>query len=144
MKIADFLGKAVSNMLQEEPFKNWPFDKSVDDDLEETITNYVFIKHGLALSCDADGKISSIFLYSDKYNGFDESLFEIPFSLRREQVLAHFGIPAKSGKQHSDPILGEYGEWDRFTQANYVIHIEYRRDCDGIKMITLMRLDVAP
>jgi hypothetical protein len=41
-----------------------------------------------------------------------------------------------------DPILGEYGPWDRFARLGYTIHVEYRADADCIKMITLMRPDV--
>jgi len=143
-KMPEYLGKHVSIMLEETPFKNWPVEKSFEDDLEERIIHYVFKEHGLALRCDKNDKICVIFLYSDNYNGFDESLFEIPFSLNREQVLEHFGAPSESGGKISDPILGEYGAWDRFTRQEYAIHIEYRIESDRIKRITLMRSDVIP
>jgi hypothetical protein len=144
MRITDYLGKHVSSLLKEEPFKNWPFDKSVEDDLEERITNYVFKEHGFELSCDQNDKIRTFFLYSDKFNGIDEGFFEIPLSWKRGQVLEHFGVPSKSGGPLDDPILGKYGEWHRFDLPDYAVHIEYYLDSEKIKRITLMRSDVVP
>jgi hypothetical protein len=144
MKIPEYLGKHVSILLEEVPFKNWPVEKSIEDDLEEKLTSYMFKEHGFEVSCDRNDKISVIFLYSDKYNGFAESLFEIPFSWNQKQVLEHFGVPSKSGGKVSDPILGDYGPWDRFTRPGYAIHVRYRTDSDRIKQITLMRSDVVP
>ncbi len=144
MNFSNYLGKHVSTMLAEHPFKDWSFERSVEMDLEPPIAQYVFGNHGLALQCDQDEKISVIFLFSDKYDGFDESLMEFPFSWKREQVVGHFGTPTKGGGRMKDPILGEYGGWDRFDYPNYTVHIEYRPDSDRIKMVTLMRPDVTP
>ena len=143
-KIPEYLGKNVSIMLEEMPFKDWQVEKSIEDELEEKLTSYTFKEHGFEVSCDPNDKISVIFLYSEKYNGFDESLFEIPFSWNQKQVLEHFGTPSKSGGKVSDPILGDYGPWDRFTRPGYAIHVGYRTDSDRIKQITLMRSDVVP
>jgi hypothetical protein len=143
--IADYLGSPASSILQATPFKDWPVEKSFEEeDLEEPIINYVFLRHGLELRCDRDDKISVIFLYSDEFNGFNEGLFEIPFSWGRDQVLEHFGTPSKSGGKVSDPILGNYGAWDRFTLPGRVVHFEYRANSDSIKKITLMREDMVP
>jgi len=59
-------------------------------------------------------------------------------------VRERLGTPSKSGPRISDPILGEYGEWDRFTKAEHTIHVQFRPDADRIKQITLMRNDVVP
>ena len=96
------------------------------------------------MRCDSDDNVSVIFLHSEEYNGFDESLFDIPFSLKREQVLRQFGTPSNSGEGISDPILGECGTWDRFTRPDLTIHVEYRTDADKINKITLIRSDVVP
>jgi hypothetical protein len=139
MQIEKYLGKNATSMLQENPFKDWVFEKSVETDLEEPIIQYDFVGHGLELRCDQDNKISVIFIHSDH-----EALFAFPFSWKREQILERFGPPSKSGRKTKDPILGEFGEWDRFDRADYAIHIEYRTDCDSIKKITLMRTDLVP
>ncbi|HTV42549.1 MAG TPA: hypothetical protein VMF08_18435 [Candidatus Sulfotelmatobacter sp.] len=142
--MSEYLGKHVSSMLRKEPFRNWPIERSVDDDLEEREINYVFKENGLALCCDQNDQISAIFLYSEHYKGFDETLSDVPLSWGRAQVLDHFGSPSKSGGKLNDPILGALGPWDRFIRLGFTIHIEYRPDSDRIKMVTLMRSDVVP
>jgi hypothetical protein len=142
--IANYLGSPASTMLGDAPFKLWPVEKSFEDDLEEPIIHYVFPQHGLELRCDRDDRVSVIFLFSDKFNGFDESLLDVPFSSNRKKVIELFGAPSKSGGKTSSPILGEYGPWDRFASVGHTIHFQYRADADRIKMITLMRPDVAP
>ena len=137
-----YLGKPASVMLADVAFKLWPVEKSFEDDLEEPIIHYVFPQHGLELRCDGNDRVSTIFLYADEFGGFDECLFDIPFSSNRQQVTERFGSPLKSGGELSDPILGEYGAWNRFTRLGHEIHVEYRADADRIKMITLFRTDV--
>src|SRR5688572_27197956 len=135
--LANYLGSPASTMLSQAPFKSWPVEKSFEYDLEEPIIHYVFPMHGLELRCDREDKISTIFLYSDQLNGFDESLLDAPFSLNRQQAMERFGSPSKSGGKISDPILGEYGPWDRFAQPGYTLHFQYRLDADCIEKITL-------
>lgn len=131
-------------MLAAPPFRFWAFEESHEHDLDEPITHYVFPRHGLELRCDSYGNVSTIFLYSDELNGFDEKLLGIPFSLTRKEVLERFGAPTKSGGRVRDQILGDYGAWDRFARSGRAIHIEYRADADSIKKITLIRADAVP
>src|SRR5882757_7622136 len=109
MKIPEYLGKHISIMLEKTPFKNWPVEKYIEDDLEEKPTHYTFKGHSIEVRCDQDGKINTIFLESGEDNGFDKSLFEIPFSLSRKQVLERFGTPSKSGGKSSSAFLGGSG-----------------------------------
>lgn len=144
MNVSDFLGTHVSCLLKTEPFKQWPIERFVERGLEEPIIQYVFHGHAMALRCDRDDKISVIFLRSEKHNIMDGNLCEIPFNWNRTQVLNHLGQPEKSGARKSDPILGEYGAWDRFLRSDYALHVEYKTDIDEIKRITLMRKDAVP
>jgi len=139
-----YVGSYVSELLQGEPFKHWPVERSVDDDLDEILINYIFDGHGLSVICDNDERIRTVFLHADDYGSFREPAFEIPFSTSREGVLKHFGTPSKSGGKFTDPVLGEYGGWDRFSLPYVTIHVEYKPDADEIKLITLMRNDVVP
>ena len=144
MNIADFLGKNVASMLKEMPFKNWPVERAYEDGLEEPIIHYIFPKNGIELRCDQNDKISVIFLYFDKYGGFDESLFGVSFLWNHERILEHFGNPSKTGDKSNHPILGEWGAWDRFERHGFAIHVEYQIDSGGVKKFTLMRSDVVP
>lgn len=142
--LASYLGNPVSAMLADEPFKDWVYEKSFENDLEEPIIDYVFPLNGLDLLCDGDDKVNTIFLYSDEHRCFDGSLQEVPFSSTRQQVIERLGSPSKSGGRLDDPILGKYGPWDRFARLGYSIHVEYRVNADLINKVTLMRADVVP
>lgn len=144
MNIEKYLGEHVSKMRQGLPFKNWVVERSLEECLEEPIIHYVFQGRGVELRCDQDDKISAIFLLTDEHNDFGEHLFEIPFSLNRAAVLEHFGKPSNSGDKVSDPVLGEYGAWDRFSRPGHAIHVEYWNNADRIKGITLIRGDIVP
>ena len=140
--LANYLGRPAYTMLEDEPFKDWAFEKSYDeDDPEDLSFNYVVLQHGLSVRSDCDDKITVIFLHSDRTSDFDECL---PFSWSRRKVIERFGVPSKSGAKSSSPILGEYGPWDRFARTGHTIHVEYSADADRIRVITLMRDDVVP
>ena len=142
--LPSYLGKPASVILADGPFSHWPVEKSYDNDLEEIVIHYVFPHHGLELRCDQVDKVNTVFMYADEFDGFDESLFGVPFSLNRQEVKERLGPPSKSGGPINDRILGAYGAWDRFTKDGYVIHVEYRADTDRINKITLMRTDSVP
>jgi hypothetical protein len=95
----------------------------------------------LELRCDHKENISAIFIDIGNFNGVYDGLLGVSFSWNRHQLLEHFGAPAKSGRKMSDPILGDYGAWDRFAMLNYSVHIEYETSSEGIKKITFIRED---
>lgn len=142
--MTEYLGMLSATLLKSGPFNNWPVDRTVVEDLDEPRIHYLFEGNGLEVSCDVDERISTLFLFSEDHGGFDESLFEIPFSLTRDQVRDHFGSPSKSGEGRKHPILGEYGAWDRFRRPGMTIHVEYHPSADRISKITLMRADAVP
>ena len=142
--LASYLGGDASALLADAPFKNWIFDKSVEEDLEYPLIDYVFSDNGMDFVCDGENKVRSIFLYYTVSRKFREGVEDLPFTSSRQKVIARLGSPSKSGGRVSDPILGEYGAWDRFVLSGCVVHIEYQIDADAISKITLMRADVVP
>lgn len=142
--IASYLDKDASTLLAEQPFKNWNYERSVESDLETPLIDYVFPRDGMDFVCDSEDKVNSIFLYSDEIRRFRGDVQDLPLKSSRQEVLARLGSPSRSGGKTSDPILGEYGAWDRFVRSGYAIHVEYRLDVDVINKITLMRADVVP
>jgi phage tail tube protein FII len=101
---------------------------------------YAFGARGVDVICDEDESVRTIFLRA----GVDELLSETSFSLTREEVLALFGSPSKSGAATRHVVLGDSGAWDRFDLETATIHFQYRLDSGGIEMITLMRPDAVP
>lgn len=142
--LSKYLGMKATMLLGEPPFSEWAFTRSVDDDLAELRINYVCETDGIDVVCDKNEDISTIFLHADELRHLSEDVEDMPFESSRQEVLTRLGAPSKSGERYSDPILGEYGEWDRFARPGYAIHIEYGIDEDVIRRITLMRADVVP
>ena len=142
--LEEYLGKLATTMLSDAPFKDWTFDKSFEKDLDELRIDYIFPRNGLDFICDGDDRVRTIFLYSDDHRRFEEGIVDFPFSLTRQEVMERLGSPSKSGGPVNDPILGNFGTWDRFARLGYSIHVEYRADSDRINKITFMRSDVVP
>jgi hypothetical protein len=143
MRFANYLGQKASCLLEAEPFKNWPIKRSVDDDSDPPEVRYSFVNCGLRFNCDRhDERVNSLFLEAEEHAG--TILSEVPFHLRRDEVLARFGSPSKCGEGFSHPVLGDYGPWDRFQGPQYTVHVQYKACFDSIEKITLMRNDVVP
>lgn len=138
--ITEYLGEVASSLLAEEPFSSWPVERVLEKELPEPRVYYIFKTHGLELRCDEEERVNTIFLRTDEYDDFKL----IPFSWGRQMVLEYFGSPSKSGNKLSDPVLGDFGAWDRFTLPKYTVHVEYRIESEGIKRITLMCADAVP
>src|SRR5262245_7006001 len=120
LKFADYLGTNVDDLLSQKPFGDWELEKRTEKELPRVEVYYTFKEHGLDLICDEDGRIRTIFIR----RGNGESLSEVPFSLRRQEVLDRFGAPSKSAGRTRVPVLGEQGAWDTFTLQNYTCHIQ--------------------
>ena len=94
--MAKYLGQTASCLLEAEPFNNWPVERSVDDDSDPQEVGYTFVGCGLAIKCDRhDERITSLFMEAESHAG--TVLSEVPFCLRRDEVLARFGSPSKTG-----------------------------------------------
>ena len=141
---AKYLGKPASSVLAAAPFLDWSHERAVETDLDEVIIDYVFADDGVDLQSDKHDHVRAIFLYFDAGRRFHEGLADIPDDVTRGQLRAMLGEPSKSGGPLSDPVLGEYGPWDRFSRGTYTLHIQYRAKEDRINAVTLMRSDVAP
>jgi len=143
-EISRYLGEPVSRMLEDAPFREWRFVQSVEEGAEEPRISYVFSGHGLQLWCEPSGLVRSMFLRPEATGSLAAHLCDLPFDFDREQVLRRLGVPEKSGPMTKDAILGWFGPWDRFARSEYAIHIQYRFECEGIALITLMRCDTVP
>jgi hypothetical protein len=143
--LANYLGRPVSVLLADRPFNDWKFKRSVERAVRPPLVDYVFVNHGMDVTCDRRGeRVNTIFIYANGDRRFADGVEDFPFDLSRGEVLSRLGSPEKSGERHVDPILGEYGPWDRFVRSGYVIHVQYHFSDDQVCMITLMRDDVAP
>lgn len=140
MRLANYLGFDVSELLAIPPLSGWEVTKSIEEDLPKKEVWYEFEGRGVEVICDETERIRTIFLH----RGDGEALSEVPFSLSRREVLERYGSPSKSGAAVRLPVLGDRGAWDRFALPAGTIHFQYRLDRDEIEMITLIRRDAVP
>jgi len=142
--LASYLGKPANDLLATPPFSGWNWQKSIEEDLDKPVIDYVFPQDGIDFVCDEAESISTIFAYNESSRRFREGLDDLPFALTRQQVIDRIGRPSKSGEPMNDSILGMFGAWDRFENTRYTLHVEYHLDSKSIKKITIMRGDVVP
>jgi len=140
MKLADYLGAPVRDLLAIPPFSKWKVTRSVEEDLPNKEVWYEFEGHGVDVICYEDELIRTIFVR----RGDGEALADVAFSLSRREVLARLGPPSKSGPATRSPALGDSGPWDLFTIPEGSLHIHYRFDRDEIEMVTWMRRGTEP
>ena len=142
MKMMKYINKHISVLLGEDPFNKWEIERSIEeDDLLEPGIDYLFEGHGLEINCDSNDIIRTIFLHSNEYGGADKSLTKISLSLSRDEFLRDFQrTPEKSGEGLCDPILGEFGGYDRFRLPDALMHIQYKPGDNSINMITFMKI----
>jgi hypothetical protein len=142
--VATYLGQPASDMLSDVPFKYWTFERSFDNDLDEPVIDYIFLNNGMDLVCDQDDRVTTIFLHFGEDRHFDEVVLDLPPLSTRKDVVERLGLPSQHGDGAIDPILGGFGAWDRFSNPEYTIHIEYRVGIDRVKKLTFMRNDMVP
>jgi hypothetical protein len=140
MKLVDYLGADVRELLAIAPFSGWKVTRSVEEDLPKKEVWYEFEGHGVEVICDEADRIQTIFLH----RGDAEALCEVSFSLSRRGVVERYGSPSKSGNAVRIPVIGDRGAWDRFTFPKGTLHIQYRTDRDEIDMVTLMCPEAVP
>lgn len=139
-----YLGRPISMMLADVPFKDWVFEKSSENDIKHPRIDYVFSENGVNVICDETGKVRTIILHSSYPRTFETGLADLPFLWTRQRVIESFGPPSKSGEKFNDAILGQFGPWDRFMKSKHSVHVEYQADSDQIRSVSLMRADIVP
>ena len=76
MDISRFIGSHISELLAVNPFADWPFEKSVEDDLDERRIDYVFHENGMSVICGAKPSTSSVAMASNCGRIFSSSFGE--------------------------------------------------------------------
>lgn len=139
-----YLGKNACEILLSNSYRDWSCEKSIESDPDLNYIYYIFPKNGLELRCDINDRIDVIFLYRDKYGGFDERFLKLPFTWDRHQVRSYLGSPSQSGEMSQHPILGVFGARDTFRLDRFSTRIGYCSDREQIENICIMQLDWRP
>jgi hypothetical protein len=101
---------------------------------------YLARSAGLELAADSSGVVTTVFLHFDGDDGFTPYHGEIPGGggsvPRRAGLWAALGRPDQSGEPRQDPLLGDYGPWDRWLLPDYRLHAQYTLDGQNLGRIT--------
>lgn len=142
MNITEFIGASVKELLSVAPFNKENVQRTLELRTDRPSIDYEFISIGVAVVCDLDETIRTIFLSSDRIR--DIRIIPFSFSMKREEIRNELGRPSKSGAESKSPILGPSGAWDRFKFKTFTFHIEYKPGSEEINKVTLMRNDIVP
>jgi hypothetical protein len=101
-----------------------------------------FKEYGYCLYFDG-GVLDSIFLHSAEENSdYLEFGLHLPmllhFSMSKKKVIDLCGLPKAEGGG-ADPFWGEISSWVKFDLESYIMHVEFNKGLDSIRLITLSK-----
>ena len=141
--MAQYIGKPIELLLQANPFNKWNVQRELSLDTERPEVYYSFENCGLFVITERQSeKITCVMLRDNQCERL--ALTDLTFNQSRDEILARFGNPQKSGEPSSHSMLGEYGPWERFQMPGYIVHFEFSLDSKQIEKITFMANEIAP
>jgi hypothetical protein len=109
---------------------------------------YLAHEAGLEIAADPHGVVTTVFLHFDPEDGFTPYHGEIPGGggsvPRRAGLWASLGRPDTGGEPFRDPMLGDFGPWDRWPLPHYVLHAQYALDGQNLYRVTYTLPDGTP
>jgi len=104
--------------------------------------------HGIAFVADFDGRVSTIFFYSEGMNDYRQFSGELPerlgFGDSRNFVHQRLGQPSANGGGKVIQFFGKAPKWDRYDHEGFSLHIQYLDNETSISLVSLMRPDSVP
>ncbi|MET8151952.1 hypothetical protein ACIBSW_09060 [Actinoplanes sp. NPDC049668] len=103
--------------------------------------SYLARAAGVELAADTHGVVTTVFLHFHGDDGFTSYSGEIPGGAgsvpRRAHLWAMLGRPDEQGEPYRDRFLGDYGPWDRWVLAGFVLHAQFAVDAENLDRVTL-------
>jgi hypothetical protein len=103
--------------------------------------SYLSRAAGVELAADAHGVVTTVFLHFHDDDNFTSYSGEIPGGAgsvpRRAHLWAMLGRPDEQGEPYRDRFLGDYGPWDRWVLAGFVLHAQFATDAESLDRVTL-------
>jgi hypothetical protein len=105
-------------------------------------------RHGIGFIADFDGRVSTIFLYSEGKRGYSQFTGVLPegvsFEDSQRSIHERLGQPTANGGGEVIPLYGKASKWDRYALDGYSLHIQYAEGEGSIELVTIMRPDSVP
>jgi len=103
--------------------------------------SYLARDAGVELAADTHGTVTTVFLHFHGDDGFAPYQGEIPGGAGSVPCRAHLwamlGRPDEQGDPYRDRFLGDYGPWDKWVLAGFVLHAQFAPDAEGLERVTL-------
>jgi len=110
--------------------------------------SYLSRDAGVELAADAHGTVTTVFLHFHGDDGFTSFHGEIPGGAgcqpRRTHLREALGHPDEQGDPYRDRFLGDYGPWDRWILAGFVLHAQFATDAESLDRVTLTLPECRP
>jgi hypothetical protein len=110
--------------------------------------SYLARAAGVEIAADTHGMVTTVFLHFHGDDGFTSFQGEIPGGAgsvpRRRNIWAMLGRPDETGDPYRDRFLGDYGPWDRWLLAGFVLHAQFAPDGESLHRVTLSLPDRLP
>jgi len=133
----------VAHMANVQPLMRDSITDLIDDRFHLQIPSY-----GIGFIASFDGRVSTIFFYSEGVDQYREFASELPegitFRDSRSSVQVRLGKPDASGGGTVIQFLGKAPKWDRFDRQHYTLHIQYTDAEEAINLVSLIRPDSVP
>ncbi len=113
--------------------------REVFSELPRPLIHDLFPAHGLEFRSDDANQVQTVFLAGPSRTVVTVSGIDLRLGLTRAEVVASLGAASASGPPVHDPILGDYGPWDRFVMPGCRVHVEYALQGDGVRRMTFSR-----
>ncbi|WP_092051329.1 hypothetical protein [Planctomicrobium piriforme] len=125
-----------------------PFMAGSRTDLVDNRFHLQMPMHGLGIVGDFDGRVSTIFFYSEGMDGYRQFAGDLPDELQfqdsKECIHEKLGPPSTSGGGEAIELFGRLPKWDRYDRDESSLHIQYLDDETSIGLVSLMRPDSVP
>ena len=120
------------------------YDSHILEDMEDEKYLLNSFVNGITVAFALDKTITDIQIFSgkdDEFKQYRKSIpFDLSFDITRNTVHKIMGIPQKSGKETTVPILGILPAWDLYQKNHVELYIDYTHTQDSLFSITI-RLD---
>lgn len=100
---------------------------------------------GISVGTDLDGAINVVHLYADGVDGYSQFPLRfrgIGMDSSKERVRQALAPALEQGEGSSDGNLPPSGGWDVYRVGGVRVHIEFFRNVDKIRLVTLTAADL--
>ena len=98
---------------------------------------------GIGFDAGLDGKVATIFLFADGYQGHKAFRGELPegisFTDDPNAIRTRLGKPTETGGGAEVQFFGKVPIWNRFDRDSYTLHVQFADASGTVNLVSIMR-----